>query len=155
MMRFKSNLQLDSFQGRLHYTGLEFDFEGFETLDAPRQTAPLVISRTLSLEFNVATGRILYLWGYSPKETWSKKDVPPPQAVRGAVFVELDGRKPQPGVGIDVDTLYDAKEVFDPKTGWILIGSNEGVPEEVVEIATGILLGLHKGDLVAIWLRLS
>lgn len=153
MMRFVTNLKVEAFQGRLRNAGLEFEYDGFEALDAPRQTAPLVVSKTLSLEFNVATGRILYLWGYSPKETWKKGEVSDPSPAKGAVFVEFDDRKPEPGVGIDVDTLFDVQEVFDANTGWVLIGVHNA--DQAVEIATGIVLGLDGDKLVAVWLKPS
>lgn len=110
-----------------------------------------LVADTLQLEVAVDTGCALYVWGYLPKESWRRADLKLPSSASGRVTVELD--EPPLEAGISVSIARSNWEVlFDESSGLVRVVRDRQLPEELVEIADGVYLGLNGTVLNSFWL---
>jgi len=158
MIKFRAIPGTDIFSGTLNHDNIEFDFVFPNNARRNAVTAPLIIAEVLSLEFDIKSGRVLYVWGYGPNSSWKAGDVHKPTPTSGSVFVNLDSiladnasLPVDSSVGIPLSPLDKAELVFDKKTGWFRVG--EGNTESLIQIADGIILGIEGDRLTTVLLK--
>ncbi|HSX29730.1 MAG TPA: hypothetical protein VLE73_04185 [Candidatus Saccharimonadales bacterium] len=124
-----------------------FNFTGF---DKRMKTAAITINETLQVEFLVETGKVVYVWGYYPKESWGSGKVVPPHHTNGEVYVDV-GEAPDMGVGYEEPSVV-GKAVFDRESGWFHIGAPEC--STCIEVADHTVLGFDvENHLRSVWLH--
>lgn len=107
---------------------------------------------TLQIEVDIETGRLLYVWGYSPKAGWRvQQDVWVPHAdpaVARVLDVELE-----PGISLTVAEAHETECVYDPPSGVVRAQAADASPDAAIRIAAGVDLLLEKGALVGVVLH--
>jgi hypothetical protein len=96
---------------------------------------------------------LLSVGGLCPRPGWQKGSVKVPDAVRGAVRVEVS---PPffPGEAVSLSAPDRLLTVYDPQSGWLVIGSPKSA-KIFVTFMTGAILGLSATmGFKALWLRL-
>ncbi|MEU5821085.1 hypothetical protein [Streptomyces sp. NPDC047803] len=110
-----------------------------------------LVADTLQLEVAVDSGRALYVWGYLPKESWQREELKLPTSVGGAVAVELDDPPLEEHISVSI-ARSDWDVLFDETSGLVRVVRDRRVPEELVEIADGVHLGLNGTEFISFWL---
>ncbi|WP_432457423.1 hypothetical protein [Cellulomonas iranensis] len=125
--------------------------------DEDRSTglAALMIG-TLQLHVGAASGRVYFVDGYHEvRSRWSSAVVRPPEPRPGVVRVR-GGDELLSGVGYTLAPGGVWRTSVDEVSGWVQVADPSGPPaQDVVLVATGTVLGLAEGRLVALWLRPS
>jgi len=99
------------------------------------------------------SGEVVHVSGYSPKNSWIKKKMTFPDALRGRLFVHFD-KPPMKGTGISYNRTWST--FHDAEQQCICIGdyqTNES--DDCVEFANNIIAVLRGGDLIAIWAKIK
>lgn len=108
---------------------------------------------TLQIEVDVATRRLLFIWGYHPLMKAHLVDIQLPKPTRGALFI-ASGRPFTPGVSLSIAEADKVVTYLDPDSGWIQISKSVGVEvNKYVEFATGTIAGLHEDALTSLFLK--
>ncbi|MDA3626671.1 hypothetical protein OU415_14590 [Saccharopolyspora sp. WRP15-2] len=111
-----------------------------------------LVADTLQLEVAVDTGRALYAWGYLPSSSWKRAALQLPDSRPGEVIVQLDASPLEDAVSVSIArSKWDV--LFDEQTGLVRVSRDQRSPEELIEIATGVHLGLVGADLNSFWLQ--
>ncbi|MFE3687524.1 hypothetical protein ACFXPM_30410 [Streptomyces sp. NPDC059095] len=105
---------------------------------------------TLQLEVDIESQDVLFAWGYLPNIRRKTAALGTPDYSPGQVSISTDYSL-EPGVSLDVPG-ENWEVLFDPASGWVAILRKKTVRAELVQVASGIVLGLTNGDLVSIWL---
>jgi hypothetical protein len=147
----------DALKGELSYIASDrsFDFDlkdKISILKDDAKTATLIVSHTLQVEFLIASGRLLYAWGYLPRESWKSGvgEIEVKDVVEGSIYVHQD--ESQMGTGYDT-ALVNAPAVFYERSGQLIIGSPEQASTKI-EIAQNTIIGLHQEELACVILKL-
>lgn len=94
-------------------------------------------------------GRLMYVWGYCPHESWRPWRLNIPNGSVGCVRYIGDCFIP----GVSIRLNKDPWPItFDDSSGWLCIG-NPLSPGETVQFSPGAMIALEDGKLVALWLR--
>lgn len=95
-------------------------------------------------------GRLLYVWGLCPHESWSPVTLNVPAAIPGRL--QYIGGEVVPGVSKRLNT--DKRWVIghDPSSHWLCIG-DESARGEVIAFAPGAVAVLREEELEALWLH--
>jgi hypothetical protein len=74
-------------------------------------SAALVVDKTLQVEFLIDSGRLLYVWGYLPQESWKEREgrYDLEGVVSGQVFVHDVDDPVSPGAGYGTDVTLPIK----------------------------------------------
>jgi hypothetical protein len=147
----------DALVGELYYRASDcaFDFAASQTADLAHRmgsngTTSIALG-TLQLELGLATGTVLFAWGYSPRETWASGTLPPPKLRPGVVRVHSTVTL-KPGVAVNFAETQGWTFTYDHASGWIFFGC-AGTDSFATEIATGIGLLVQNGALRGVWLH--
>ncbi|WP_406316318.1 hypothetical protein OHA77_04465 [Streptosporangium sp. NBC_01639] len=109
-----------------------------------------VLIGTLQLEVTIESREVLFAWGYFPNVRVEVAELGAPDCFPGRVFISLD-HSFQPGVSLEVPGK-GSRVSYDPSSGWVAIRLKDAVDAKLVQIASGIVLGIDTGDLVSVWL---
>lgn len=142
---------VQSIKGVLQYDAEKksIDFRPIERTLSPdslHDSATLVISKTLQLEFRLVDGRLLYIWGYCPAESMENidKDFVPPEFSEAAIYVkQLDAEK-----GMGYDSALSNAVIKKFNNDYILVGKD--IADKYVEIAQGVVVGLNSNQLTSV-----
>lgn len=108
---------------------------------------------TLQIEVGVQTGMVLYVWGLHPRTSWKATKLSAPISVAGGVKVDV-GEPLQRGASVQIAPVGVMTTLYDAETGWVRIGSTPtGTSDQMILVATGIVLGLSEGRLDGLWLQ--
>ncbi len=132
--------------GRLLYRRSDYSFDV-----EPKPTggvAPLLLNH-IQIEID-EDGRLIYVWGLCPQESWASANIEPCKAVVGRLRYE--GRAVVPGVSRRLNAGKPWMVSHDPVSRWLCVGdhSSEGEP---VAFAPGAVAMLNCGEIRALWLR--
>jgi hypothetical protein len=139
--------------------GYSFLFEGWlsNLSDQDRATglAALMVG-TLQFHIGVASGRVYFVDGFHDARTlWSAAVIRPPEARPGVVRVRGAGTLLS-DVGYALAPSGAWRTSIDEENGWVEVADPSSPrPQDAVLVATGTVLGLTGGRLVALWLRPS
>lgn len=134
---------------RHQYLKDDSSFDIASTVDKPKN-ATILVADTLQLEFDTETGRVLFLWGYSPTESWSTGTVEAPVVPKGTARVILNIHA-EPG-GAYSDDHIPNNITFDKGSGWVRIGSAEH--NAALALGSDLIIGLDmNGHLSSIWVH--
>ncbi len=162
-VRFLVDQTLTPLKGSLVYNSNDsaFDFEPYQDQQliqriGPSSTSSLTIG-TLQIEVGVDTSIALHVWGLMPQASWKRGDLPYIDAQPGGVKIALaDEEWPHldRGTSIGLVEINEWPTVFDPKSGWLCIGSPDtDNSSSCVEFASDTI-AVIKGDiLTAVWLH--
>ncbi|KSW29331.1 hypothetical protein [Cellulomonas sp. B6] len=111
---------------------------------------------TLQLHVGAASGRVYFVDGYHEvRSRWSSAVVRPPEPRPGVVRVR-GGDELLSGVGYTLAPGGVWRTSVDEVSGWVQVADPSAAPaQDVVLVATGTVLGLAEGRLLALWLRPS
>jgi hypothetical protein len=106
---------------------------------------------TLQIEVGVASRCALFVWGMHPRASWGEASLPWPKWISSAAVLgpEIDYSA---GESIRIADVGDWSTTYDPASGWVRVSAHSKVEDELVEVATGILLGSINNELVSVWL---
>jgi len=99
------------------------------------------------------TGEIVHISGLNSQNSWIKKKMSFPKAIRGRLCVHFD-EPPVEGTGISYDRTWET--FYDADQQCICIGdyqTNES--DDCVEFANNVIAVLRGGDLIAIWAKIK
>ncbi len=113
-------------------------------------TTSLVLD-TLQVEVSIRTRRCLWLWGYSPRNSWVRGRIPEPTANEGAA--EVVGVQLNRGVAIRVAPDGGVRKVFDQATGWFGAFTGATAGAQAVRISTDTVLLVADAMLTAVLVR--
>ncbi len=117
------------------------------------ETAAILVGKTIQLEMDI-NGRLLYAWGYSPREGWADGIVTPPDSQSGSVYADT-GEQPERGIAYE-DSTIGGKVTFDKHTSWCRIGDENAQVTWKIEIEHGAVLGFDDAkQLQSVWLRVE
>lgn len=144
--------------GRLTYAESEqsFDFipDGSLAELAPSSqegTTGLVVE-SLQLETAVEDGRVLYAWGYSPRDSWQNAELQLPPATDGVCTAHTTGDELVPGVSERVSkTPWIAQ--FDATSRVFRVAFGGEPLRHVTRIAAGVYVGVQDDQLSELWLQ--
>jgi hypothetical protein len=144
--------------GRLTYSEVEQSFEfvpdGSLAELAPSSqegTTGLVVD-SLQLETAVEDGRVLYAWGYYPRNSWQNAKLQLPPAADGLCTAHTTGDELVPGVSERVSKAPWITE-FDPTNRVLRVASGAEPLQHVTRIATGVYVGVQDDQLIELWLQ--
>jgi hypothetical protein len=95
-------------------------------------------------------GRLLYVWGYCPHESWDAAMLTAPAAKLGRL--QYIGRDVVPGVSISLNADRHWGVGHDSTSRWLCIGDGSA-RGEMVAFAPGAIAVLKEGELIALWLH--
>ena len=99
----------------------------------------------------VATGNLLYVWGYCPEASWRAARTVRPDFLEGGLRVS-DEKQFQPGIARRVGGSRSWICTFDEASGWVRIASDHGNGESAYLIAESAGIELRSGFIHAVWL---
>lgn len=144
--------------GRLLYSREEHSFR-FEPDDRAElvdrvdgQGVTSVVFDTLQLEVAIATKQALFVWGLHSYKKWSSASLGTPQASVGSVVVIPDENLIL-GVSVRDATAASISTVLDDASGWIRVSLGDLGGEELVRIASDVVLGIRDDFLSSIWMH--
>ena len=146
--------------GKVTYSSEDhsFDFERHNDLGLSVVTSLVIFHDYIQLDID-HTGRILWVWGLCPHQSWKPTKLLPPISMHGILNVNLndiqniDGEI-TPGVSIRVPEAESWPVFVNKKQEWVCIGEpNISVLYEAVEFASHTIAVLVEGKLKAVWLH--
>ena len=141
--------------GKLIYSMQDFSFDFIAEDDHLAQGGTTLSIRTLQIEVDIEDQFLLFPWGVHPHTTWVKGNLPKMKAKHGGIKVAFDVSA-QPGIAIKVDSLKMWKTMFDVNTGWVCLHSDSNFSQhQNIEFVQSSIIGLHKSQIVTLWLRPS
>ncbi len=145
-------------EGRLTYSEAEFSFR-FEVSSPAELRENMggtdlasVSIGTLQVEVGVVSRRALFAWGLHPKTRWNEGGLPAPDWSAGAVVMAPEADFAA-GVSVRLVDVGEWVTIYDPASGWVRVSSNSAPEDQLVEIASGILLGSNSDQLTSVWLK--
>lgn len=160
-MRFLTEMNGHALEGLLVYKRQEYSFDFMPSAPSdladriePGSVASLAIG-DLQIEVATHTGRLLYVWGYHPTQSWIPGPLVSPAASPGVVTF-VDDRPLITGVSIPLKKVAEWPTIYDARTGWVRIGltQDEGAADHAL-FAQDSVATVLRGELVALWLRPS
>ena len=149
----------DPLAGLLVYSDVEhsFRFEAASPVDLGERTGDLgrtsLAIGTLQIELDVATGRVLFVWGLHPRQRWRAGLALPRRARRGVVRAERPAGF-QRGVSIVLTEVGDWTTIHDSRSGWVWIAVDPALADDdELLVASETILGLRSGRLNSVWLH--
>lgn len=132
--------------GRLVYrrTDRSFDVE-----PRPERGVAALLVNDVQIEID-EDGRVVYVWGLCPHESWKAATLGTPAAKPGRL--QYVGGQVVPGVSKRVNTDERWVVGHDASSRWLCIG-DESAQGETIAFAPGAVAVLDGDDLVALWLR--
>lgn len=113
----------------------------------------ILVTDTEQLIVGIETGRLLYVYGYSPYMKWKCCEWSQPLSRPGGVRVHSI-RPLISGGGDDLREHLGTSLWFNPVTGWVCLGDPLFAPREgAVEFASATLAAIEDGCLRAVWVR--
>lgn len=97
-------------------------------------------------------GRVLYVWGLCPQESWMAGKVERPTAKPGVL--RYVGGTIVPGVSKQLNQQGRWPMVHDRANALICVGSGSSLGE-LIAFAPGVIAALQDNQLTALWLRLD
>lgn len=144
--------------GRLVYSEAEYSFRYDVALPADLlelaggpDLASVSIG-TLQIEVGVASHRALFAWGLHPRARWSEARLPNPVALAGVAILGPEVEY-SAGISISLSGVGEWATIHDVATGWVRISASPYPEDEVITIATGVLLGTTNNELTSVWLK--
>jgi hypothetical protein len=95
-------------------------------------------------------GRLVFVWGLCPQESWTTAKVQPPEASTGRLL--FVGGTIVPGVSKRLNAGKRWTVFHDPTTRWLCVGEQSG-EGELVAFAPGAVAKLNGGEMTALWLQ--
>lgn len=144
--------------GRLTYSGSEqsFDFipDGIlaELVPSSQEGTTGLVLDLLQLETAVGDGRVLYTWGYSPRDSWQNAKLQLPAATDGVCTAHPTDDELVPGVSERVSKSVWTPQ-FDPTNRLLRVTSGAEPLRHVTRIAVGIYVGVRDDQLSELWLQ--
>jgi hypothetical protein len=145
--------------GSLAYSvgDMSFSFRPKNAADLARRVGDegltSLVADSIQLEVAVATGEVLYVWGYLPRRSWRQASLQFPGATYGVVRVELEDPPLEEAVSVSIARTEWAA-YFDESSGYVrLIRADPGRVEILYQVAEGVFLGLSGDLLNSIWLK--
>jgi len=128
-----------------------FDFTPKEESVNDEPAAALVISHTLQIDVRLSDGKLLYVWGYCPREAWVKKLQPFGEIsmAQGEVFLD-DTRDMSAGLGYHADLAKEPIVAYSDDTFTI---GDYTKPQTFTEFASGCIIGIYEGKIISFILR--
>ncbi|MFF7146410.1 hypothetical protein ACFZB5_35515 [Streptomyces nodosus] len=132
--------------------GFSFSAQSRESLSARlgSEGVTSVLIGTLQLEVDIESQEVLFAWGYFPNVRGEVAELGAPNFTPGRVFIS-SRHSFQPGVSLEIPGK-GWRVSYDPSSGWVAIRLKGAVDAKLVQIASGIVLGVDSGDLVSVWL---
>lgn len=107
---------------------------------------------TLQIEVGVATRRALFAWGLHPRSRWLEAEIPSPRWLEGAAILG-PATEYSAGASVKLSDVGEWGTAYDADTGWVRVSADPAAEDEIVEIASGVLLGSRGNELSSVWLR--
>lgn len=120
-------------------------------LDTIRESSDGVASLLINdvqIEIDEA-GRLHYVWGYCPHESWLAAPLKEPRGQTGCLAHH--GSDVVPGISRRLNASRWST-TFDQSSGWLCVGEPRATGEAVA-FAPGAVVVLSAGELVALWLK--
>lgn len=138
------------FAGALVYRAEDhaFDFDEYPSEAAEGPRTSLLIG-TIQVEVDVATRRLLFVWGYSPSAGWCQSPVRPVEGAAGRAYVPL-GMELRPGMSQEVVQQSELRSKVDPERHVVQVLRDATVPQSSCEIAPGVGLLFADSELVGV-----
>jgi hypothetical protein len=95
-------------------------------------------------------GRLIYVWGYCPHESWTPARFDPPAAKLG--LLQYVSGALVAGVSKRLNASNRWPVSYDPSSQWLCIG-DESIQGEMVAFAPGAIAALSEGHLAGLWLH--
>jgi hypothetical protein len=135
---------------------LAFDFElEDESIQKPTAESSIGIALgALTFQADRHDGRVMYAWGYHPRQVW-KEATQEPSAHDGASLIVRIPQLPPPGVSVRLARDNELETYFDSVSGWVRIvrkGAAVGTAS-FVEFASNSVAELVGTELRALWLH--
>lgn len=110
----------------------------------------------LALMVDGTNNRVLFVNGFSPRQSWEPASLPTPPFRRASLVVETESELP-PGVSTRLSARDEPWPVqVDSHTGWVRLARplhEWGAARASVEFAPGCLAVLDDGELIELWLH--
>jgi hypothetical protein len=145
-------------EGRLTYSEAEFSFrfEVASPADLQKRIGGTDVASvsigTLQVEVGVVSHRALFAWGLHPKTRWIESDLHSPNWSIGTVVMAPDADFAA-GVSVRLVDVGEWVTLYDAASGWVRVSGNSAAEDQLVEIASGILLGSLSDQLISVWLK--
>jgi|SRR5215813_830990 len=96
-------------------------------------------------------GRLIYVWGHCPHESWMPARLETPVAKLGRL--QYANAKMVPGVSkrLNADKRWPVR--YDPSSQWLCIGDESVQDCDMIAFAPGAIAALKKGQLAGLWLH--
>jgi hypothetical protein len=132
--------------GRLVYRRAEY------SLDVePKPTGGVASLLVNDIQIEVdEDGRLIFVWGLCPQESWTPATIEPPDAPVG--LLRYSGLPVTPGVSKRLNAGKRWAVHHDSSNEWLCVGDQSSVGERVT-FAPGAVATLSNGELTALWLR--
>lgn len=95
-------------------------------------------------------GRLIYVWGLCPHESWADVELNPPAAKPGRL--QYVGDEVIPGVSKRLNADKRWPIGHDASSKWLCIG-DEAAHSEMIAFAPGAIAALTGGELAGLWLH--
>lgn len=131
--------------GRLVYRRSEYSLD---VEPKPTRGVASLLVNDIQIEID-EDGRLIFVWGLCPQESWASAIVKPPQSAFGRLHYEGGV---VPGVSVRLNAGKPWMAFHDPVSRWLCVGdqSSEGEP---VAFAPGAVAMINRGEIKALWLR--
>jgi hypothetical protein len=152
----KTGRRIDGF---LMYRETEHSID-FTTTETPAEVTALsggsasLLLDTLQLAVGVAEPRLLFPYGYCPRESWRKNHVQPPKSEEGIVIVQAEPTL-RTGEAVQIDSEAWGPWWHDPTTNWLSRTREDIAPDQFVEVAAAFVVGLSGNNLASLLLHPS
>ncbi|WP_428309891.1 hypothetical protein [Hydrocarboniphaga sp.] len=132
--------------GRLVYRRSE---RSFDVEPQPERGVTSLLVNDVQIEID-EDGRLIYVWGLCPHESWTAVRLDPPTAKPGRL--QYVGGEVVPGVSKRLNADKRWAVGHDTSSQWLCIG-DQTVHGEVIAFAPGAVAVLREGKLGALWLH--
>jgi hypothetical protein len=132
--------------GRLVYRRFE---HSFDVEPRPERGVASLLVNDVQIEID-EDGRLIYVWGLCPHESWKAATLDAPAAKPGRLQY-VDGEV-VPGVSKRLNAGKRWAVGYDSSSQWLCIGA-ESAHGEMIAFAPGAVAVLGKDELVALWLH--
>ena len=132
--------------GRLIYHRSQ---RSFDVEPRPERGVASLLINDIQIEMD-DEGRLIYVWGLCPHESWTRATLAPPSAKTGRLH--YFGGEVVPGVSERLNVSNRWGVINDISSCWMCIG-DENAQGEGIEFAPGAVAVLKEEHLVALWLR--
>jgi hypothetical protein len=95
-------------------------------------------------------GRLIYVWGFCPHESWVSAKLDPPTATAGRLQYVDSAIVPGVSKRLNADKRWAVSH--DPSSQWLCIG-DQSFRGEMIAFAPGAIATLSDGEIVNLWLR--